>query len=71
MDRLQHSFDNFGLHAAATAGNDEGVRRALEEGANVNALDAAGRTTVMCAVAGEQYVGIYHLPNVSHEPLLL
>lgn len=56
MDRPRHSFDNYGLHLAAIAGDDEGVQRALGLGADVNALDAAGRTAVMCAVAGEQYV---------------
>lgn len=47
---------NFDLHHAALNGDDEAVRCALLEGANINALDAAGRTTIMCAVAGEQYV---------------
>lgn len=56
MDNVQHSFDHFGLHRAATAGDDEGVRRAIELGADVNGLDTAGRTAVMCAVAGEQCV---------------
>jgi hypothetical protein len=37
------------------AGDDEGVRQALVLGANVNALDTAGRTAIMCAVAGEEY----------------
>lgn len=56
MEYVQHSFDQFGLHLAATAGDDEGVGRALKHGADVNALDPAGRTALMCAVAGEQYV---------------
>jgi hypothetical protein len=47
---------NLDLHRAALNGNDEAVRSALREGANINALDAAGRTTIMSAVAGEQYV---------------
>ena len=55
--------DNYGLHQCALLGDDEGVRRALRDGADVNALDAAGRTAVMCAVAGEKYAscaGISH-----------
>ena len=47
---------NLDLHRAALNGNVEAVRSALREGANINALDAAGRTTIMSAVAGEQYV---------------
>lgn len=47
------------LHSAALNGDDEAVRSALLEGADVNALDAAGRTTIMCAVAGEQYVSLH------------
>ncbi|KAJ6608679.1 hypothetical protein B0H10DRAFT_1815316 [Mycena sp. CBHHK59/15] len=51
----QLSFDHFGLHQAALMGDDGGVRRALRSGASVNALDSAGRTAVMCAVAGENW----------------
>lgn len=58
MASEQHSL-NLDLHRAALNGNDEAVRIALRKGANINALDAAGRTTIMCAVAGEQYVPIY------------
>lgn len=54
MDYELHSL-NFDLHRAALNGDDDAVRRALREGANINALDAAGRTTIMCAIAGEQY----------------
>ena len=40
MDRVQQlSFENHGLHAAALAGDDEGVRAALTVGADVNSLD--------------------------------
>lgn len=56
MGYIQHSFDHFGLHLAAMAGDDEGVRRALDMGADINSLDKAGRTAVMCAVAGNQFV---------------
>jgi len=49
------SIDNFGLHHYAIIGDDEGVRRSLHDGADINALDTAGRSTVMCAVAGEKY----------------
>ncbi|KAG5353025.1 hypothetical protein C0989_010993 [Termitomyces sp. Mn162] len=53
MERSQLSFDQFGLHSFATVGDDEGVDRALSHGADINALDSAGRTALMCAVAGE------------------
>ena len=56
MGYAQHSFNHCGLHAAAMAGDDEGVRCALDMGADINALDNAGRTAVMCAVAGKQFV---------------
>jgi Ankyrin repeats (many copies) len=55
MDVVQHSFDHFGLHRAALAGDDKGVRRALDMGADINGLDEVGRTVVMCAVAGNQF----------------
>lgn len=61
MARVQHSFDNFGLHEAAMRGDDEGVRKALNSGANVNALDDAGRTVITCAVAGRECVGLLAL----------
>ncbi|PPR05968.1 hypothetical protein CVT24_004632 [Panaeolus cyanescens] len=50
--------ENYGLHKAALYGDEEGVRRALDDGADVNALDSAGRTSVMCAVAGENWQNI-------------
>ncbi|KAJ7183228.1 hypothetical protein C8R46DRAFT_939255 [Mycena filopes] len=53
--RAQPSFDHHGLHKAALMGHDDGVRRALRSGASVNDLDLAGRTAVMCAVAGENW----------------
>jgi len=56
------SIDNFGLHHYAIIGDDEGVRRSLRDGADVNALDTAGRSTVMCAVAGEKYA--FFLPFI-------
>ncbi|KAG6888994.1 hypothetical protein C0992_006815 [Termitomyces sp. T32_za158] len=55
MERSQFSFDQFGLHSFATAGDDEGVDRALSYGADINALDSTGRTALMCAVAGEHW----------------
>ncbi|KAF8637813.1 hypothetical protein AX16_010731 [Volvariella volvacea WC 439] len=57
MDRVQQplALDNYGLHLYATAGDDEGVQRALDAGANVNTLDASGRSVVMCAVAGDHW----------------
>ncbi|KAG7444851.1 ankyrin [Guyanagaster necrorhizus] len=62
----QHSFEHSGLHRAALAGDEEGVRRALEDGANVNALDSLGRTAIMCAVAGEHWDNM----DVSPETLM-
>ncbi|KAF7330250.1 E3 ubiquitin-protein ligase XBAT33 [Mycena venus] len=53
--RAQPSFDHYGLHQAALKGSDYGVRHALRSGASVNDLDSAGRTAVMCAVAGENW----------------
>lgn len=55
MNTMQHSLHNFGLHQAALIGDDEGVQEALDAGANINALDIAGRTAIMCAIAGEKY----------------
>lgn len=48
------SFDNFPLHRAAWVGDFDDFRRALGDGADVNALDTLGRTVIMCAVAGER-----------------
>ncbi|KAH6909209.1 ankyrin repeat-containing domain protein [Coprinopsis sp. MPI-PUGE-AT-0042] len=45
----------FGLHRAAALGNSEGVKCALRLGADVNALDATGRTALMCAIAGDNW----------------
>lgn len=56
MDAVHPSLENFGLHHAAAAGDDDGVRYALRSGADVNALDAAGKTALMCAIAGNEYV---------------
>lgn len=56
MDTNQHSFENFGLQRAAAAGDDEGVRQALHSGADVNALNIAGKTALMSAIAGDKYV---------------
>ncbi|KAF8071648.1 hypothetical protein FPV67DRAFT_888340 [Lyophyllum atratum] len=57
MEFPQHSFA-CALHAAAIAGDDEAVARALEHGADINGLDGAGRTALMCAVAGEHWQDI-------------
>lgn len=56
MTNAHKLLENYGLHKAALAGDEDSVRRALDEGADVNALDSAGRTSIMCAVAGEKYV---------------
>lgn len=56
MDRRQHSFDNytFKLLKAATTGDEEGVRRALEAGADINAGDGSGKTALTSAIMGER-----------------
>jgi hypothetical protein len=46
--------DNYGLHRFALLGDDEGVLHALQAGADVNSLDEAGRTVIMCVVAGRK-----------------
>ncbi|KAJ7352365.1 hypothetical protein DFH08DRAFT_85230 [Mycena albidolilacea] len=61
--RAQPSF-RYGLHQAALKGDDEGVRHALRSGASVNDLDSAGRTAIMCAVAGENWHNV-HASNAS------
>lgn len=81
----QRSVENFGLQSAALQGDYDAVRRALEEGADINALDAQGRTVLMCAVAGNRYVDAFYTSpmiwltrlllrwddvTVSHEALL-
>ncbi|KAJ7220173.1 hypothetical protein GGX14DRAFT_585918 [Mycena pura] len=43
------------LHQAALAGDDDAVRHALRSGATVDDLDPAGRSAVMCAIAGENW----------------
>ena len=55
MESSHTLLENHGLHRFALVGDDDGVRRSLRAGADINALDNAGRTAVMCAVAGEQY----------------
>ncbi|KAK0495161.1 ankyrin repeat-containing domain protein [Armillaria luteobubalina] len=62
----QHSFENSDLHGAALVGDAEGVRRALQDGADVNSLDSLGRTVIMCAVAGEHWDNM----DVPHETLM-
>jgi len=51
----QARLDCCGLHHFALIGDDEGVCRALRDGADVNAVDAPGRTAIMCAVSGNKY----------------
>jgi len=46
--------DRFPLHRAAMCGDDTEVRRILDSGEDVNALDGAGRTVIACAVIGEK-----------------
>lgn len=54
MDRRQHSFDTYALLQAAIMGDEEGVRKALQAGADVNAVDASGRTALTNAITGEK-----------------
>ncbi|KDR78809.1 hypothetical protein GALMADRAFT_63953 [Galerina marginata CBS 339.88] len=58
MDSVHSLLENYGLHRYALLGDDEGVRRSLREGADINALDNAGRTGIMCAVAGEHWQNV-------------
>jgi ankyrin repeat protein len=53
MERLQHSFDTFALLRAAMKGDEGDVHEALQAGADVNAVDASGRTALTCAITGE------------------
>ena len=66
MDYERHPL-KLNLHRAALDGDDQAVRRALLEGADVNAVDSAGRTTIMCAVAGEQYVSSLFFLSSHHQ----
>lgn len=52
----QSVLDNLSLLDAAARGDEAAVRLALESGADVNASDSAGRTTITCAIAGDRYV---------------
>ncbi|KAJ7056662.1 ankyrin repeat-containing domain protein [Mycena amicta] len=52
------------LHLAALAGDDDAVRTLLGSGASVNELDSAGRSAVMCGLAGDNW---QHL-DASHSP---
>ncbi|KAJ6468360.1 hypothetical protein C8R45DRAFT_468054 [Mycena sanguinolenta] len=58
MAPRQSSVVHSRLHQAALRGDDVGVRHALRSGASVNDLDSAGRTAVMCAVAGENWQNV-------------
>ncbi|PFH51066.1 hypothetical protein AMATHDRAFT_143442 [Amanita thiersii Skay4041] len=60
-----HSFENHGLHAAALAGSDIDVLRAIDAGADINALDSMGRVAIMCAVAGERWNEVDALNDAS------
>ncbi|PPQ95745.1 hypothetical protein CVT26_015871 [Gymnopilus dilepis] len=58
MESSHTLLENHGLHRFALVGDDDGIRRSLRAGADINALDSAGRTAVMCAVAGEHWQNI-------------
>jgi hypothetical protein len=51
------------LHQATLQGDLEGVRRAIDAGADINALDDSGRTALTCALAGEEYAVSLSLPS--------
>lgn len=53
MDRRKHSFDTYALLQAAIIGDEESVREALKAGADVNAVDACGRTALTSAITGD------------------
>jgi ankyrin repeat protein len=53
MDVRQYSPDSSSLLQAAIQGDEEGVRQALQAGADVNATDAKGRTALTNAITGE------------------
>lgn len=56
------SLENFGLQVLALSGDDEGVQEAIDSGANVNAIDASGRSALMSAIAGKQYAFCFLSP---------
>ncbi|KAF9007556.1 hypothetical protein BDQ17DRAFT_1539915 [Cyathus striatus] len=58
MDCVQQSTSHLSLHRAAVDGDSEGVLRALRNGADINSLDAAGRTAIMCAITGENWESV-------------
>jgi len=46
--------DKFSLHCAAMRADDAEVRRLVDSGEDINALDSAGRTVIACAIVGEK-----------------
>jgi ankyrin repeat protein len=44
-------------------GDEEDVREALQAGADVNAADANGRTSLTSAITGERRVAFYEIGN--------
>ena len=67
MASKQYSL-NLDLHCAvqpALNGNNKAVRSTICEGANINALDAAGWTNIMSAIAGKQYV-LFHSFHINN-----
>jgi hypothetical protein len=54
---------NAQLLGAVVRADEHGVRSLLERGADVNATDAKGRSTIACAVAGERYACHDHLES--------
>ncbi|KIY68729.1 hypothetical protein CYLTODRAFT_373966 [Cylindrobasidium torrendii FP15055 ss-10] len=63
MNSVRNSPENFPLHRAALVGDYDAFKRVVEEGADVNELDQAGRTAIMCAVAGQRWDDI----SAAHE----
>ncbi|KAH8831697.1 ankyrin repeat-containing domain protein [Flagelloscypha sp. PMI_526] len=53
--------NEFVLHTAASAGDEEGVRAAIHAGADVNQLDDLGRSPLMRAIGGDDWEAI--IPN--------
>ncbi|EPQ54025.1 ankyrin [Gloeophyllum trabeum ATCC 11539] len=68
-DVIQHALGvdilNALLVECAIQGDDSGARRALAMGADPKARDAAGRTALTCALAGESWQAVGMLPEGS------
>lgn len=48
--------NDFILHTAASIGDEDGVRAAIHTGVDVNQVDDTGRSALMRAIGGDEYV---------------